>query len=344
MKKVIIIAEAGVNHNGDITLAKQLIDVAADAKADYVKFQTWVTDNVMSIGAPKADYQKLNDDNSDQYTMAKKLELSFAQFQELFDYCTLKNIKFLSTPEEVEGLNFLADKLDLPLIKVGSGELDNFLFLKQFAQKKKNVIFSTGMGTLAETQRAYEILKSNGAQSITVLHCTSNYPADFSNINLKAIADLQAAFDVDIGYSDHSIGYEVSIAAVALGATVIEKHFTLDKNLPGPDHAASLDPTELKEMVRQIRNIELALSGSGKKEPQASELDVKKVVRKGPYLARKLAKGEILTEHDLHFKRPVNTISADKVDILIGKPVVKDLPYGHCLTAEDVGLTEENFL
>lgn len=338
MKKVIIIAEAGVNHNGDMNLAKKLIDIACEAKADYVKFQTWITDNVMAKGAPKAEYQKINDQSEDQYSMVKNLEFSFAQFRELYHYCTKKNIGFLSTPEESEGLNFLADELNLSIIKVGSGELDNVLFLKQVGSKRKDVILSTGMGNLAETERAYNLLLENGAKSVTILHCTSNYPAEFININLKAIATLQTAFKTDIGYSDHSLGTEVSIAAVALGATVIEKHFTLDKKMPGPDHAASLDPLELKNMVQQIRNVEMAMSGDGKKTPQASEKEVKKVVRKGPYLARNFKAGEILQITDLHFKRPVKNISADKAEFLIGKKLNKDLPAGYCLDFNDLVL------
>jgi N-acetylneuraminate synthase/N,N'-diacetyllegionaminate synthase len=335
MKKVVIIAEAGVNHNGDLELAKKLIDVAAHAGADFVKFQTWITENVMDVGAPKAEYQKINDDHADQFSMAKKLEFSFSQFRVLYDYCEQKKIGFLSTPEETEGLNFLADQLNLPILKVGSGELDNVLFLKQVGQKKKAVILSTGMGTLAETERAYKILLANGATKVTVLHCTSNYPALFENVNLKALVTLQQTLKVDVGYSDHTLGTEVSVAAVALGATVIEKHFTLDKKLPGPDHAASLDPDELKTMIRQIRNIELAISGDGKKVPQPSELEVKKVVRKGPYLAVGLKGGATLQESDLHFKRPVRGIAADQAGQLIGKKIKKDLPAGHCLDFSD---------
>lgn len=335
MSKVIIIAEAGVNHNGSMELAKKLIDVAAEAKADYVKFQTWITDNVMEVGAPKAEYQKVNDASDDQYSMVKKLEFSFPQFKELFDYCAKKGVGFLSTPEETLGLNFLADDLNLPILKVGSGELDNLIFLKDLGAKKKKVILSTGMGTLEETKRAYELLLASGAAEVTILHCTSNYPALPENLNLKAITTLRETFKTPIGYSDHSIGTEVSIAAVALGATVIEKHFTLDKTMPGPDHAASLDPQELKMMVDQIRNIEKAMSGNGKKEPQESEIEVKKVVRKGPYLARAMKAGEALTPSDLHFKRPVRTISADKTVELIGKKLGKDLPKGHCLELSD---------
>lgn len=335
MNRVTIIAEAGVNHNGDIELAKKLIDVAADAKADYVKFQTWITENVISVGAPKAEYQKVNDEHQDQYSMAKRLELSFLQFRELYEYCQLKNIKFLSTPEETEGLNFLTDELNLPLIKIGSGELDNVVFLRQVGKKHRDVILSTGMGTLEEIQTAYQVLQASGARSVAILHCTSNYPAAFSNLNLTAITTLKSEFNTEIGYSDHSIGIEVAVAAVALGASIIEKHFTLDKALPGPDHAASLDPAELKQLIQNIRNIEDAMSGSGIKEPQFSELEVKKVVRKGPYLARNLKSGDVLRESDLHFKRPVQTISADQADKLIGKVLACDLNAGHCLSLTD---------
>lgn len=331
MKKVLIIAEAGVNHNGDINLAKKLIDVACEAKVDYVKFQTWITDSIMEVGAPKAEYQKVNDAHEDQYAMVKKLELSFGQFRELQKYCKEKNVGFLSTPEEIEGLNFLSDELKLNILKVGSGELDNLLFLRQVGQKNKDVILSTGMGNLAETERAYHLLMESGAKSVTILHCTSNYPAKMENVNLKAIQTLQNAFGTDVGYSDHTLGIEVSIAAVALGATVIEKHFTLDKSLPGPDHAASLDPQELKNMVLQIRNIEKAMSGDGKKVPQASEHEVKKVVRKGIYLSKTLKAGESLKPEHLHFKRPMKYISADMVDLILNQKVKTDLSAGHCL-------------
>lgn len=331
MKKVIIIAEAGVNHNGDMNLAKKLIDVACEAKVDYVKFQTWITDSIMEVGAPKAEYQKVNDAHDDQYAMVKKLELSFDQFRDLQKYCVEKNIGFLSTPEEVEGLNFLSDELNLNILKVGSGELDNLLFLRQVGQKKKDVILSTGMGNLGETERAYELLMANGARSVTILHCTSNYPAKLETVNLKAIQTLQNAFGIDIGYSDHTEGIEVSIAAVALGATVIEKHFTLDKTLPGPDHAASLDPLELRNLVEQIRNVEKAISGNGRKTPQSSEHEVKKVVRKGIYLSKAVKTGETLGPQHLHFKRPVKNISADMVDLILNQKVKTDLPAGHCL-------------
>lgn len=334
--KVLIIAEAGVNHNGDINLAKQLIDVAAEAGADYVKFQTWVTDELIERDAPKALYQSLNDGESSQYEMLKRLELSFGEFRILRDYADKKNIHFLSTPDDFSSLDFLSDVLDLPLIKVGSGEITNLLFLKKIGSKKKEVILSTGMSNIDEVSNAYNALINSGARSVALLHCTSNYPASLESVNLKAINHLQQVFKTEVGYSDHTIGSETAIAAVALGATIIEKHFTLDKSLPGPDHKASLDPAELKRFVNHIRNVEKALSGSGKKEIQPEEIETKKVVTKGVYLIKDIRKGQVITESDVTFKRPVKGISADQIENIFNREASKDLVKGQPLNWEDL--------
>jgi N-acetylneuraminate synthase len=337
MKKVIIIAEAGVNHNGSLVLAKKLIDVAAISGADFVKFQTWVTDELMEKDAPKAQYQNLNDpSSSNQYDMVKRLELSFQEFRELHDHCKLRNIGFLSTPDEEKSLDFLTNDLGLDLIKVGSGEVTNIHFLKKIGRKKLNVILSTGMSNLGEVEKAYETLLANGAKSVSLLHCTSEYPAPFDQINLKAMDTLRQCFETSIGYSDHTTGIEVSVAAVALGATIIEKHFTLDKTMAGPDHKASLDPVELKNLVSAIRNVQLAISGNGQKKPSLNEYETKKVVQKGLYLRRSLHKGEELTEENIQAKRPVKGIEASYYELIVGKKATKDLLAGQSLDFSDI--------
>lgn len=333
MNKVIIIAEAGVNHNGDINIAKKLIEAAKDAGADYVKFQTWITEDLIDINAPKAAYQIENDGSmTSQYEMLKKLELSFDDFRVLKSYAEEIDIQFLSTPDEVKSLDFLVDELNLPVIKVGSGEVTNIPYLKKIGAKKRDVILSTGMSNLAEVEKAYKTLLDSGARSITLLHCTSNYPAPYDSINLRAMKFLQNHFNCRVGYSDHTEGSEVSIAAVALGASIIEKHFTLNKKLPGPDHKASLDIAELKNFVRQIRNTEKALSGTGKKEIQISEIETKKVVTKGIYLDKDVQKGDLITDEMLIMKRPVVGINAMMYDQLIGKKITIDLKKGTALT------------
>lgn len=337
MNKVMIIAEAGVNHNGDINLAKNLIDVAAEAKVDIVKFQTWVTEELMDYDTPKAAYQNQNDPESEnQFQMAKKLELSFGDFKELKSYCEKMNIKFLSTPDEEKSLDFLVDELKMDLIKVGSGEVTNIPFLKKVGAKKTRVILSTGMSTIGEVEVAYETLLKSGAKSVSLLHCTSEYPAPLDQVNLKAINTLKSVFPTVIGYSDHTLGIEISLAATAMGAQIIEKHFTLDKTLPGPDHKASLDPNELKLLVQGIRNIELALSGTGEKKPTKSELETKKVVQKGVFLKRALKKGEKLIEDNLTTKRPMKGIPASSFDLILNKTVNKDLNEGIPLNFSDI--------
>ena len=337
ISKVFIIAEAGVNHNGDINLAKRLIDEAHNAGADCVKFQTWVTEDIVDKSSTKAEYQIQNDGNeTSQYEMLKNLELSFNQFAELQSYCNTKGIMFLSTPDDYKSLDFLSDELDLPILKIGSGEVTNIPLLRRFGKKRKPIILSTGMSSIGEVEKAYNTLIGSGATSVILLHCTSNYPASLDSINLKAMNTLESVFKTQIGYSDHTEGIEVSLAAVALGAVVIEKHYTLDKNMPGPDHKASLDPKELKQLVDKIRNIEKALSGNGMKMPNLSEKETKKVVQKGIYLNKNIAKGQTITDEFLIMKRPVGQLSAQEYDFVIGRTVKNDILSGESLKLSDL--------
>ncbi len=339
MSRVIIIAEAGVNHNGDIKLAKKLIDVAAEAKVDYVKFQTWITEDIVDKSAEKAEYQIKNDSSdTSQFEMLKKLELTYNDFRELKKYSELKRVQFLSTPDDYKSLDFLADELNLPILKIGSGEVTNIPFLRKFGEKKKPIILSTGMSNIGEVERAYYTLLESGAPSVTLLHCTSDYPAALESVNLKAMNTLASVFKADVGYSDHTEGVEVSVAAVALGAKIIEKHFTLEKKMPGPDHKASLDPNELNILVNQIRNVEKAIQGSGLKTLHYSEREIKKIVQKGIYLAKKISKGEFITDDHLIMKRPVSQLKASDYDLIIGKKASKTLEQGKALKLTDLNI------
>ena len=339
MKKTLIIAEAGVNHNGDINTAKRLIDVAVEAKVDLVKFQTFKADSIVSQKAKKADYQikNTNDNDSSQYEMLKKLELSHQDHITLIDYCKEKGIEFFSTAFDVEGIDYL-DSLNFPIFKVPSGEITNYPYLKAIALKNKPVILSTGMCNLTDIEQAISILIKYGVlrSNITVLHCNTEYPTPMKDVNLKAMKTIEQAFGVKIGYSDHTLGLEVPIAAVALGATVIEKHFTLDRSLPGPDHRASLEPDELIAMVLAIRNIELALSGNGIKEASESEAKNKKIARKSIHLKNKTKKGSLITEDNIISLRPGDGISTMKYEEIIGRVVNKDLNEFHKLTWSDL--------
>lgn len=322
MKRVVIIAEAGVNHNGDIDKAKRLIDKAVEANVDYIKFQTFKTELCISKNAVKADYQIENTQNSseNQLEMVKKLELSFEQFIELEKYCQQKGIKFLSTGFDTDSLNFLAG-LGVKIAKIPSGEITNLPYLRQVASLFPEVIISTGMATITEIKDAVKVLTDNGVSKdkITVLHCNTEYPTPMEDVNLKAMLHIQRELGVPVGYSDHTLGIEVPIAAVALGATVIEKHFTLDKTLPGPDHKASLEPDELKAMVSAIRNIEKAIGGSGLKEVSKSEEKNKPIARKSIVAATNIAKGEVFSTKNLTVKRPGIGISPMQWDEVIGK-------------------------
>lgn len=327
MKKVIIIAEAGVNHNGDIILAKKLIDVAVEASVDYVKFQTFKAETIVSPTAKKAAYQAKNigDGNDSQFQMLKNLELSHENHLELMDYCNQKEIKFFSTAFDVDGVHYL-DSLGLDIFKIPSGEMTNFPYLRAIAQKNKPIILSTGMGALGEIEEALAVLLQFGAKrkDITILHCNTEYPTPMEDVNLKAMLTIGQAFGVKIGYSDHTLGIEVPTAAVALGATIIEKHFTLDRNLPGPDHKASLEPKELKAMVQAIRNIEMAIGGNGRKEPSKSESKNAIIARKSIHVKRNLKVGNIITEADIIALRPGDGISAMQWNNVIGKKVQID--------------------
>ena len=326
MKRTLIIAEAGVNHNGDIAKAKALIDKGAEAGVDYVKFQTFKAEKLVTKQAQRAAYQDKNTQNNDsQYEMLKKLELSQALHQELMDYCNQKGVKFLSTGFDSESLVFLA-QLGITIAKVPSGEITNLPYLRQVASLFPEVILSTGMATINEIKDAVKVLIDNGVSKdkITILHCNTEYPTPMEDVNLKAMLHIQRELGLPIGYSDHTLGIEVPIAAVALGATVIEKHFTLDKTLPGPDHKASLEPNELKAMVSAIRNIEKAIGGSGLKEVSKSEEKNKPIVRKSIVASTDINKGNIFTPENLTVKRPGTGISPMQWDEVIGKEAKRD--------------------
>jgi N,N'-diacetyllegionaminate synthase len=339
MNKTIIIAEAGVNHNGDINIAKRLIDVAAAAGVDYVKFQTFKAESLVSPSAQKANYQIEYDTSKDdsQLKMLKKLELSDNDHKELILYCKSKSISFFSTAFDEQGISYLSS-LNFDMFKIPSGELTNFPYLRAIAKTGLPVILSTGMANLDEIEKSIRVLDSFGTKKsqIIVLHCNTEYPTPMSDVNLKAMLTIKKAFDVQIGYSDHTLGTEVPIAAVALGAKVIEKHFTLDRNMEGPDHKASLEPNELKEMVIAIRNIEKAISGNGIKEASSSEKKNIHIVRKSIHLFRDLKCGSIITEKDIISLRPGDGICTMNWENIIGKKVNKDLKKFTKLTLTDL--------
>lgn len=325
MQKTIIIAEAGVNHNGSMKNAFLLVDAAVAAGVDYVKFQTFKADSLVSKTAKKAAYQIQNtkDEDISQYQMLKKLELSTEQHEQLIEYCKQKKINFFSTAFDLESLHYLK-VIGLDLVKIPSGEITNLPYLRKAAQLFSKVILSTGMATMAEIEDAVNVFNKSGASEIIILHCNTEYPTPMQDVNLKAMLTIQEKFEVKVGYSDHTLGIEVPIAAVALGATVIEKHFTLDKTMEGPDHAASLEPVELKDMVNAIRNIELAMSGSGIKKPSPSEKKNIEIVRKSIVAATAIKKGDIFSEKNLTVKRPGNGISPMLWNNVIGKRASKE--------------------
>ena len=323
--RTLIIAEAGVNHNGDLLLAKQLIDVAAEAGADYVKFQTFSADRIVSQSASKAEYQQqVTDASETQYEMLKRLELSNEMHLELIKHCEEQSIKFLSTGFDVESVDLLVE-LGIDLIKIPSGEINNLPYLRYIGSLGLPVILSTGMSTMDEIGNALTVLEGSGLSrsQVTVLHCTTEYPTPMVEVNLRALNSINKTFGVIVGYSDHTVGIEVSIAAVALGASVIEKHFTLDRSLPGPDHKASLEPNELIAMVKAIRNIEDSL-GSGIKEPALSEIKNLRIARKSIMAKQQIAKGEILSTTNLIVKRPGDGISPMHWDLLVGQIASRD--------------------
>ncbi|MDN5290056.1 MAG: N,N-diacetyllegionaminate synthase [Anaerophaga sp.] len=320
---VFVIAEAGVNHNGRLDLAKKLVDAAKEAGADCIKFQTFVSKNIVSKTAAKADYQKEQTDSEEsQYDMLKKLELSFEDFEALNTYCKHKSIEFMSTAFDFDSIDFL-ERLGMDTWKVPSGEITNLPYLIKIAKLNKPVILSTGMSTMADIRSAIKALKDNGAGALTVLHCTTEYPTPFEDVNLTAMNTIRETFEVKVGYSDHTRGIEVPIAAVALGATVIEKHFTLDRTMEGPDHKASLEPNELRAMVESIRHIESAL-GTGLKQPVESEIKNIVAARKSIVAMKAIQKGDLFTEENLTVKRPGNGISPMQWFDVLGKPAPRD--------------------
>jgi N,N'-diacetyllegionaminate synthase len=323
--KVFIIAEAGVNHNGSIELAKKLIDVASESGADAVKFQTFKADKLVSKSAQKADYQKETTDKTEsQFDMIKKLELDLDTHKALISYCKTKNIMFLSTPFDHDSIELLND-LGLEIFKIPSGEITNLPYLRHIGKLNKKVILSTGMADIGEIEDALDVLISSGTkkENITVLHANTMYPTPMEDVNLKAMVTIGNTFDIAFGYSDHTLGIEVDIAAVAMGASCIEKHFTLDKTMEGPDHKASLEPNELKAMVKAIRNIELAL-GSGIKKPSLSEMPNMQIARKSIVAKLDIKKGEVLSEEKITIKRPGNGINPMRWDEIVGTIATKE--------------------
>jgi N,N'-diacetyllegionaminate synthase len=340
---VFVIAEAGVNHNGDDALALQLVEVAAACGADAVKFQTFSAKNLVAPGAEKAEYQKKATGDGDQYSMLKALEMSASLHEKLFRRCSELGIEFMSTPFDEEAVDFLIE-LGMRRIKIPSGEITNLPFLEFLAGKGLPLILSTGMASLEEIQSAVDVIadcrtrlgyEEPLAEVLTILHCTSNYPANYEDVNLRAMRTIGDATGLPIGYSDHTLGVLVSTAAVALGASVIEKHFTLDKGMPGPDHKASLDPDELRQMVRHIRDVETVL-GSAVKQPAASELPVRSLVRRSVTITRKIDAGAVIRRDDLGLLRPGTGISPGDVGSVAGRVAKRDLAPGTTLQWDDL--------
>lgn len=330
-----VIAEAGVNHNGDLTLAKRLVDAAADAGADAVKFQTFHSERLVSPLAPKAEYQRRTTDNAEsQLDMVRKLELSHDAHRELFTHCAVRGILFLSTPFDDDSADFL-DALGVAAFKVGSGELTNWPFLQYVASKGKPVILSTGMSALAEVEDGVRAMRQIGELDLALLHCVSCYPADPGDVNLRAMKTLADTFHVPIGFSDHTDGLEVALAAVALGASILEKHVTLDSNLPGPDHQASLEPNQLAEMVRGIRIVERAM-GDGVKRPAPSERPIADVARRSIVARVDILSGTVLTRELVDFRRPGTGLPPNRVAEILGRQAICDIAAGTVLVPEQI--------
>lgn len=323
MSNVFVIAEAGVNHNGDIEIAKKLVDTAVWAGADAVKFQTFCAERLVCRNAKKAEYQmETTQKDESQFDMLKKLELTPNMHEQLIDYCEDRKIKFLSTPFDIESMDYLV-RCGVDIIKIPSGEITNYPYLVNAGKTRKKVILSSGMSSLNEVRDAVCILRENGSMDITVLHCNTEYPTPYEDVNLRAMQTIKDELGVSVGYSDHTAGIEIPIAAAALGAAVIEKHFTLDKNMEGPDHKASLEPDELKMMVNAIRNVDLSL-GDGQKIPSVSEKKNIDIVRKSIVAKCNIMKGEILSEENLTTKRPGNGISPMCWNEVIGSVATQD--------------------
>lgn len=315
--RCLIIAEVGVNHNGRLDLALKLCDAAKEAGADVVKFQTWRTEAIITNNVKQAEYQKENTGkNESQFAMLKKLELSYSDFRKIKEHCDAIGIIFASTADEAESLDFLVS-LGIPFIKIGSGEIGNISYLRHIGSKHMPIIFSTGMSTLADIDISLRALHEGGAMDITLLHCTTSYPCEFENVNLNAMQTLKAAFKLPVGYSDHTSGNIVSVSAVAMGAKVIEKHFTLCKDMEGPDHKASSTPQEFKKLVQDIRNIEKAM-GDGRKVPTSSEKEIAKVVLKRIVAKKPIEKGHIITQEDICVKRNDKGALASSWDLIVG--------------------------
>lgn len=321
-KHTLIIAEAGVNHNGRLDLALELCKTAKEVGADVVKFQTWKTEKIITRTVAQAEYQAENTGKKEsQFDMLKKLELSYDDFTKIKEYCDKIGIQFASTADEEESFDFLV-KLGIPFVKISSGEITNIPFLRKMGASKLPIIISSGMSNISDIDIALRTLKESGATDITLLHCTTNYPCPMEEVNLKAMLTLSNAFKIPIGYSDHTKGIEVPVAAVALGAKVIEKHFTLDKNMEGPDHLASTEPDEFKNMVEAIRNIEVAL-GTGEKTPQKSEIEISKVVTKRCIASKSINVGDVFSSDNVCVKRNDVGFPAKYWDLLIGKNAQK---------------------
>lgn len=326
--KVLIIAEAGVNHNGDFEMAKKLVDVAATAGADFVKFQTFTADRLVTRNAKKADYQQANfqGEGDSQYGMLKKLEMPEHWHVELIEHCKKRSIRFLSTGFDEDSIDFL-DRLGVEYFKVPSGEITNKPYLQHIGKKNRPVILSTGMSNLKEIREAIAVLEGEGLsrEQMTVLHCTTEYPTPYAAVNLLAMQTIRSELQVRVGYSDHTLGIEIPIAAVSLGAVVVEKHFTLNRSLPGPDHRASLEPDELTAMVRSIRNVTAAVSGDGTKEPTASEKRNILVARKSIHYSRNLQRGDVIQRGDLLMLRPGDGISPMEFESIVGLKLAKNV-------------------
>lgn len=343
MKDVFVIAEAGVNHNGSLELALELVDIAKASGADAIKFQTFSADSLVTKGAGKAEYQVKNSGEGNQYDMLKSLELTLNEYRQIAIACDENSIEFMSTAFDNDSLDFLIE-LGIRRIKVPSGELTNLPFISYIASKNLPIILSTGMATLDEVADAVKVI-SNVRNTmelheplnsiLTILHCTSNYPAKYEEVNLRAMSTMLSEFDCNVGYSDHTLGSLVSIAAVSMGATVVEKHFTSDKQLPGPDHVASLEPMELNDFVLAIRNTQVAL-GSAIKEPGPSEIKVRELVRRSVVVMKDIRKGELFEHHNLCLMRPGNGIPPKHLDDLIGRTACRDLSAGEVLSWDSV--------
>ena len=332
-----IIAEAGVNHNGDVNMAKRLIDAAKDAVADAVKFQAFKAEHVVTRDAEKAAYQKETTGPSEsQYNMIKKLELTKGDFEKLFTYARKKEILLLSSPFDNESVDLLSE-LGMPAFKIGSGEITNFPLLEYIAKKGKSIILSTGMATLSEVEEALQVIQGQGVKDIILLHCVTSYPATAKDMNLKAMETLSAAFNLPVGLSDHTVGITMPIAAVALGACVIEKHFTLDGNLPGPDHRASLEPEELRQMIEAIRDVESAM-GNGIKRPTEKEDEIKKAARRSIVARVEIPEGTVITEEMLDIKRPGTGIEPKYINKVVGSIARSLIRRDELLTMDKLGV------